>query len=158
MKRNSQYITGLLIGTISIKTAEAVKLGYAYDAPQVDRDAEWGYPANYRSNAEITTEVEDYLHDRGQYGDTFEQTAKKEADLEASLNEAYAKPSFTIPAGLLSYTYNENSKPAGSGLVQVGENTYLQTGQKWGIDEGQQYASNEDIMDYLAGPTKVAPR
>ena len=45
-----------------------------------------------------------------------------------------------------------------SGLVQVGENTYLQTGQKWGLDEGQQYASNEDIMDYLAGPTKVAPR
>ena len=71
MKQNSQYVTGLLLGTITLKYAQAVKLGYAYGAPQIDRDAEWSYPSNYKSNAEITNEVEDYLHDRGQFGDTF---------------------------------------------------------------------------------------
>jgi len=52
----------------------AIKLGYAYDAPQVSRDEEWGYPANYKMNAEVTDEVKDYLMDQGQYGDQMAQT------------------------------------------------------------------------------------
>jgi hypothetical protein len=33
-------------------------------------------------NAEVTNEVEDYLFDRGQYGDHFAQVVKAQNDLE----------------------------------------------------------------------------
>ena len=73
MKQTSNLVASLLLGLTTLDKATAIKLGYAYDAPQQDRDAEWGYPSSFRSSAEITHEVEDYLHDRGQYGDTFQQ-------------------------------------------------------------------------------------
>jgi hypothetical protein len=36
-------------------------------------------------NAEVTEEVNDYLHDQGQYGDQFAQTVQKENQLEKHL-------------------------------------------------------------------------
>jgi len=71
MKQTSNLVSSLILGLTSLDQASAVKLGYAYGAPEVDRDAEYGYPSSFRSNAEVTHEVEEYLHDRGQYGDTF---------------------------------------------------------------------------------------
>jgi len=63
------------------------------------------------------------------------------------LNQAYSKPSFKLPPGILSYTYNDD-KTVPSGLVQVGEN------MKWDIDESMRPSatSNEDVIDYLDEP------